>query len=128
MSSKLTPKEAFGNYVRAQREALGKTVRGLAAELEGMGPTYLNDIENGNRSAPEKHLTALAKALQIKDEEALDRFYDLAGKSRKDSFSDLNPYIGKKPIARFALRRARDLNIPDSKWQEFIDGLSNDEK
>jgi len=128
MSSELTPKDypAFGDYVKARREALGKSIRGLAAELE-MTPAYLSDIEKGNRYAPEKYLPNMVEKLQITGE-SVNCFYDLAGKSRKDNFPDLTPYIGEKPIARVALRKARDLNIPDSKWQEFIDSLNGNNK
>jgi transcriptional regulator with XRE-family HTH domain len=112
--------------VRARREALGKSVRGLAAELE-MTPAYLSDIEKGNRYAPEKHLAKMVEALQIKGE-AVDYFYDLAGKSRNGNYPDLTPYIGGRPIARVALRKARDLDIPDSKWQEFIDNMNGKRK
>lgn len=118
--------QTFGMYVKTRREELGKSIRGLAVGL-GIGPAYLNDIEKDNRSAPEKHLADMVKALQITGE-AVDYFYDLAGKSRKDNFPDLTPYIGEKPIARMALRKARDLNIPDTKWQEFIDSLGDDKK
>jgi transcriptional regulator with XRE-family HTH domain len=124
MSSRTTPGDSitFGAYVRARREALGKSVRGLSAELD-MTPAYLSDIEKGNRYAPEKHLAKMVEALQITGTD-VDCFYDLAGKSRNDNFPDLTPYIGETPIVRVALRKARDLGIPDSKWQEFIDNMN----
>ena len=124
MSPEMTPNDypPFGEYVKARREALGKSLRGLAAELE-MTPAYLNDIEKGNRYAPEKHLERMAEVLRITGKD-IDCFYDLAGKSRNDVFPDLTPYIGGKPIARVALRKARDLDIPDSKWQDFIDSMN----
>ena len=124
MASEIMSSEysTFGEYVRMRREALGKSLRGLAAELE-MTPAYLSDIEKGNRYAPEKHLAKMVELLYIRDED-VNIFYDLAGKSRQDNFPDLNPYIGENQIARIALRKARDLHIPDSKWQEFIDGMN----
>ena len=124
MSDEITPNDysAFGEYVKARREALGKSIRGLATELE-MTPAYLSDIEKGNRYAPEKYLQKMVELLQIVDGD-VDYFYDLAGKSRNDNFPDLTPYIGEKRIARVALRRARDLDIPDSQWQEFIDRMN----
>ena len=124
MSKNTVPSDytTFGQYVRSRRETMGKSLRGLAAELD-MTPTYLNDIEKGNRVAPERHLEKIVEVLGITGEQ-LDCFYDLAGKSRNDIFPDINPYIGEKQIARVALRRARDLNIPDSKWQEFIDNMN----
>ena len=114
----------FGEYVKALREAMGKSLRGLAAELD-MTPTYLNDIEKGNRSAPGKHLEKMVEIMGITGERNINYFYDLAGKSRNDVFPDLTPYLGEKQIARVALRKARDLNIPDSKWQEFIDSINS---
>ena len=117
----------FGEYVKARREALGKSMRGLAAEMD-MTPAYLNDIEKGNRTAPpEGFLGKMVKALRIAREE-VDDFYDLAGKSRNDNFPDLTPYIGEKHIARVALRKARDLDIPDSKWQDFIDSMNGKDR
>jgi len=112
----------FGEYVKARREALGKSIRGLAAELD-MTPAYLSDIEKGNRYAPEKYLAQMVATLRITGE-AEYCFYDLAGKSRNDNFPDLTPYIGVTPIARVALRKARDLGIPDSQWQDFIDNMN----
>ena len=113
--------QTFGQFIKARREAMGKSLRSLAAELD-MTPTYLNDIEKGNRSAPEKHLKKMVEVMGITSKN-LNCFYDLAGKSRNDVYPDLNPYIGKKQIARIALRKARDINLPDSKWQEFIDNM-----
>ena len=119
----LTGHDTFGAYVKARREALGKTVRGLATEL-GMTPAYLSDIENGNRYAPEKYLSKIIEILLITGEEDLNTFYDLAGKARNDIFPDINPYIGNKAIARVALRKARDLDISDSQWQDFINRMA----
>ena len=124
MASEIIPNgyAKFGEYVRARREALNKSVRGMAAELD-MTPAYLSDIEKGNRYAPEKYLAKMVEVLRITGK-AVDSFYDLAGKSRNDNFPDLTPYIGEKKIARVALRKARDLDIPDSQWQDFIDRMN----
>jgi len=128
MTNEITPSDysTFGEYVKERREALGKSLRGCAAEFE-MTPAYLSDIEKGNRYAPEKHLERMAEVLCITGKD-IDYFYDLAGKSRNDVFPDLTPYIGGKPIARVALRKARDLDIPDSKWQDFIDSMNGKDK
>lgn len=112
----------FGEYIKARREALGKSIRGLAAELE-MTPAYLSDIEKGYRYAPEKHLEKIITALGISGEE-INRFYDLAGQSRNNNYPDLTVYIGSSEKARIALRKARDIGISDSQWQEFIDTIS----
>lgn len=114
--------ESFGEYIKARREVLGKSIRGLAQEL-GMTPVYLSDIEKGNRYAPEKHLCRMIEVLRISGDD-INCFYELAGKSRNDNFPDLVDYIGKMEIVRVALRRARDLNISNLQWQEFIDKIS----
>lgn len=118
--------ESFGKYIKARREILGKSIRGLAQEL-GMTPVYLSDIEKGNRYAPEKYLERMIETLRISGDD-IDFFYDLAGKSRNDIFPDLIEYIGKTEIVRVALRRARDLNISKAQWQDFIDEISGTNK
>jgi transcriptional regulator with XRE-family HTH domain len=115
---------AFGQYIKARRESLGKSMRSIADKI-GIVHVYYRDIELGNRAAPEKHLEQMMKALEISGDDVAV-FYDLAGKSRKDSFPDINPYIAKKPIARTALRKARDFDISDEQWKEFIDKINKD--
>ena len=111
----------FGEFVRARRELLGKSLRALAAEV-GIAPAYLFDIEKGNRPAPAKHLTMLSGGLELKGEEEA-RFYDLAGIARNTISPDLSDYVNKTELARVALRLARDKGIPEEKWQKFIDEI-----
>jgi transcriptional regulator with XRE-family HTH domain len=119
--------KTFGSYVRAKRESLGKSLRSVAAEIE-MAPAYLSDIEKGNRWPPVKYLEKLAEVLGITQEQDLSDFYDMVGELRDGSYPDLTEYIGKTDIARVALRKARDHNISNERWQQFIDGIaSNDE-
>jgi transcriptional regulator with XRE-family HTH domain len=113
--------ESFGEYIKIRREALGKSIRGLALELN-ITPAYLSDIEKGNRCAPERFLEKMTQVLCIPEEE-LYYFYDLAGKSRNNIHSDLIEYIGKTEMARVALRKARDLNISNTQWKNFIDEI-----
>lgn len=111
----------FGAFIKSKREALGKSLRSVAEELE-MTPAYLSDIEKGNRYAPEKYLDKIVAALGFHGEE-LNTFYDLAGKSRNNNFPDLADYIGKTTLARVALRTARDVKLPESRWQDFINEM-----
>lgn len=112
---------SFGSFIRNKREATGKSLRSVAADIE-MAPAYLSDIEKGNRWPPVKYLEKLAEGLNIKGEE-LNLYYDLAGEIREGSYPDLTEYIGKTDIARVALRKARDKQIPEEKWQKFIDEI-----
>ena len=50
----------LGSFIRDKRENLGKTLRGLAAELDIAAP-YLHDIEKGNRTPSEKLLPSSIK-------------------------------------------------------------------
>ena len=113
--------QTFGGLVRRKRETLNKTVEGFAREL-GMSKCYLSDIERGNKPAPENFEEQFLRLLGISQTEAMTPggFYDLAGKSREHHYKDLDSYLGSSEVARYALRRARDLNIPDSKWHDFI--------
>ena len=117
---------SFGRFVRQRREELGKSVRGFSQEI-GITAVYLSDIERGNRYAPKAYLEALRTGLQIPEEDKC-AFEDLASASRGFRYEDINPYLGMQPLARVALRKARDLNIPDEKWQEFIDGMDSSPK
>ena len=70
MSARICPKaySQFGEYVKARREELDKSIRGLATELE-MTPAYLRNIEKGNRYASEKYLSKMVVLLQLSDKE-----------------------------------------------------------
>lgn len=113
----------FGQYIRSRREVCGKSLRAVAAAIE-MAPAYLSDIEKGNRWPPVKYLERLVEELGIAGDE-ISLFYDLAGEIREGTYPDLTEYIGKTDLARVALRTARDNNIPDEKWQKFIDEISS---
>lgn len=120
-------KLSFGVFVRAKRESLGKSLRSVAADID-MAPAYLSDVEKGNRWPPVKYLETLAEVLGITSEDELSLYYDLAGEIREGSYPDLTDYIGKTDIARVALRKARDHNISDEKWQQFIDVITSTDK
>ena len=123
----MSDNKSFGTYIRAKRESIGKSLRGVAGEIE-MAPAYLSDIEKGNRWPPVKYLEKLAQVLGIVDPKELSDFYDMAGELREGNYPDLTDYIGKTDIARVALRKARDHNISSEKWQQFIDGIISKEE
>lgn len=116
-------KNAFGLFIKGKREVLGKSIRGLASELD-MTAAYLSDIEKGNRYAPQKHLGKLVTLFNLSGDE-LNTFYELAGKSRKNLFPDLTDYIGENELARVALRTAKEVNLTDSGWEEIISHIKH---
>lgn len=117
---------SFGQFVRQRREELGMSVRTLAGKLE-LTPAYISDIEKGNRSAPKSKFDELRILLLVSEEDATD-FADLASATRGYQYEDINPYLGKTQIARVALRKARDCNIPYQQWQDFIDSMTPSEE
>ena len=117
----------FGKFIEARRKALGKTLRGLAAEL-GIAPAFMSDIEKGHRYPPAREkLEELAKILQLSQEDT-DKMFDLAAGERKNGVSpDLPEYIMGSPKARTALRMARDKGADEKVWQKVIDMLEQEE-
>lgn len=117
----------FGKFIEARRKALGKTLRGLAAEL-GIAPAFMSDIEKGHRYPPAREkLEELAKLLQLSQEDT-DKMFDLAAGERKNGISpDLPEYIMGSPNARTALRMARDKGADEKVWQKVIDMLEQEE-
>lgn len=117
----------FGKFIEARRKALGKTLRGLAAEL-GIAPAFMSDIEKGHRYPPAREkLEELAKLLQLSHEDT-DKMFDLAAGERENGISpDLPEYIMGSPKARTALRMARDKGADEKVWQKVIDMLEQEE-
>lgn len=122
-NSKEVDAKTFGKVIKEIREDRGESIRGLSAKL-GITPTYLNDIEKGNRCAPKNYLEKLYEELQIPEEQK-EGFFDLAAVSRGFLYDDINPYLGQSTAARSALRVARDLNVSDNVWYSFIEQLKN---
>lgn len=118
----------FGEYVKAKRMEKGVNLRKLA-ELLGIVPAYMSDIEKGRRYPPDKDkLYKIAEALHLTESETNEMF-DLAALAKENTVSpDLPEYIMGSEKARVALRMARDINAGDKVWQEVIDMLEAQEK
>ena len=114
----------FGEYVKKRRESLGMTMRELAERVT-ISPTYLCDIEKGNRKPPEKFLATFAEALQLLDSEDRNAFYDSAGISKNGQHTDINLYIDGLPSARMALRTARDRHFTDADWLQLLEYIKS---
>ena len=105
--------KTFGTYLKKRRESLGMSIRGLAAELK-VSAAYISDIEKGNRYAPsQEKLERLIEVLQIPEDDRL-AFNDLASATHGFSYEDINPYLGREPHARVALRKAEKMGLSDS--------------
>jgi transcriptional regulator with XRE-family HTH domain len=113
----------LGSFIRNRRELLGKTLRGLAVELDIAAP-YLHDIEKGNRTPSEKLLPAFIRCLYLSPDDETT-LYDLVGGRRQGIYPDLTAYIQQSDLARGARRKARDCNISDTMWIKIIDSIEN---
>ena len=116
----------FGKYVKERREALGMSIRGLASELK-VSAAYISDIEKGNRYAPSQgKLDKLIEVLRIPEEYRV-AFNDLASATHGFTYEDINPYLGREPHARVALRKAEKMGLSDSFWISVIEQMDQAE-
>ena len=118
----------FGKFIEKKRKESGKSLRGLATELD-IAPAYMSDIEKGHRYPPDKEkLDQIASILELSKEET-DLMFDLAAREKENSVSpDLPEYIMGNEKARVALRIARDSNASEETWQKVIDLLESEEQ
>lgn len=110
--------ETFGEFLIAKREENDITLREMARMLD-VSPTFMSDVEK-NRSTPKaERLEKLAEVLHLdSDEKAV--MYDLVGKQRDSVAPDLPEYIKGRDYVSVALRTARDLDIGEKEWLEFV--------
>ena len=79
----------FGSLIKSARLEASIGQRELARHI-GISPTYLNDIEQDKRSAPNGKVLELLKSfLKVQD----DVFFDLAGKSKRRLPPDIEHYL-----------------------------------
>lgn len=116
--------QTFGAFVRSRRQAIGISLRSLAADLE-ISPVYMSNIENDRRAAPTRpHLERLEQVLRLTRTDT-EKMLDLAAKSQNNRVSaDLPDYIMDREIVRAALRTAKEADATDQEWQEFIDRIT----
>ena len=118
----------FGEYVRAKRLEKKINLRKLA-EILGIVPAYMSDIETGRRYPPDKDkIYKIAEVLSLTEDETSELF-DLAAHAKDNSVSpDLPEYIMGTDKARVALRMARDIQADDDDWMKVIEMLESKEQ
>ena len=117
----------FGEFISLKRKEKRITLKAMAEELEISTP-YMSDVEKGRRySFDLDKLEKIAKILNMSEEEK-NEMMDLASKQREEVAPDLPEYINSTPAVSVALRKARDLNLGEKEWYEFIEKLENDER
>ena len=116
---------SFGKFITEKRKAASITLRRFA-EMIGIAPAYLSDIEKGNRYPPDREkLDLMAQKLGLSQAE-IDEMYDLAASGRENGIApDLPEYVMSTEKCRIALRLAREKGATNDDWQKVIELLNN---
>ena len=122
-NNNISNRNKFGEFLKVRRQELGLKKSELAAMLN-LTRSYIADIENGNRAAPQNHLGQLIDILRIETEE-IPYFVDLAG-CYHENWADINQYLFAHPTARKAIRLMRDNNIPAQTLSSWITEQTKD--
>ena len=120
----MTDKQNFGEFIAAKRMNQGISLRKMAEQLD-ITAAYLSDLEKNRRQPPEKPLLdKMANALFLTDTERVN-LYDMAGNLRGEVSPDLPKYIMENDVVRVALRKAKDKNINEEAWLQFIQKIED---
>ena len=112
----------FGEFIIQKRKERDIPARQLAMALN-ISAVYMCDIEKGRKAAvSNEFLKELIQILRL-DEKDTARMYDLAAIARNTVSADLPEYIMENELVRTALRTAKDNNVPDEKWERFINEI-----
>ena len=112
----------FGEFIIAKRKEKDLSARQLALSMK-MTPEYMCDIEKGRKSAISgEYVNGFIRALNLSGKE-LELFYDLLAIAQKSVSADLPEYIMEHELVRTALRTAKKNQVPDEKWQKFINEI-----
>ena len=112
----------FGEFVKEKRQKKGITLRAFA-DLLGIAPAYMSDIEKGKRNAPTQEiLDKMINVLELSQEEA-NEMLDLAASSKDAIAQDLKDYVSDNQTVIVALRTAKDLNLGDDEWIKIIEEI-----
>ena len=122
MKKKINQNKKFGSYIRELRIKNNITQRKLA-ELVGVAPSYLNDIEKNKRSAPKDNII---KKISSSLKADLNSLNDLAGISKKSIAPDIKDYIEKNPKIIPLIRSFINNNFSDDEFDKLE--LSIDKK
>ena len=110
----------FGEFIKEKRITKGINLRKLA-ELTGIAPGYLSDIEQGKRNSPTPE--KLAKIIEVLEltEDDITVMNDLAAHARETVAPDISEYVMNNDSVRVALRKARELKLGDMEWMKIIE-------
>ena len=121
----------FGKYLKEKRCEKGITTRTMAKDLK-VSVSYISELESGTKLPPNSTrkeygdlIQRIIDYLKLDNEEAA-KMHSLADSelgSKGYLSNDMTDYVNKVPAAMAALRKAKDADISESQWYEFIKQL-----
>ena len=112
----------FGEYIKQKRQERNITLRAFA-DMVGIAPSYMSDIEKSKRNAPTQEiLDKMIEVLELNDDEK-NELLDVAATSKDAIAQDLTEYVRDNSTVRVALRKAKDLNLGDDEWIRIIEEM-----
>ena len=119
----------FGEFLSAKRKEKGYTVRKFA-DLIDISPSFLCDLENGDRPFPSQSkktdlLEKMCKFLNLNNKEIMEfkKLADQSALKHNKLPNEISSYLLNNPLAQQALRKATDKKISDVAWGKVIDFL-----
>ena len=103
-----TENAEFGQYLRSVRQAKKISIRQLAKAVSKT-PTYISDIEKGNKPPERELLDRIIAELHLEEFPDIKyRIYDLAAKERKDVPADIKEYLMENESILKIIRTAKE--------------------
>ena len=107
--------KTLGERIRELREAKDMSLRELAAAIE-VSPAFMSDVELGRRYPSDKHLAALATALETSAAE-------LSQYDTRPPIQEFRRMTTSNPEYGFAFRRMINKKVSPDQMLKFLDEL-----
>ena len=117
-------KQAFGDFIREKRLALGLSMRSFAREV-GMQPSNYCNVENGVLSPPSTEgVQRIAVALHL-DPASHEhvRLLDLAAEARSEVPADIAKMVRENELIPALLRTVESEHVSEKKLRGIIEDL-----
>lgn len=121
----------FGEFLNNKRREKRFTVRNFA-ELVDISPSFLCDLENGDRPFPSQSkkanlLNKMCEVLELNEESTIEfkKLADQSALKRNKLPNEMSAYLLNNPLAQQALRKATDKKTSDKTWAKVIKILEN---